>query len=414
MKERCEAWTGVIPRVLLLPPILLFHVVLIQLFLLQGSVEGQDSIYSLFAWHFYLLLLISTFLSVLLVLIPSRAILILLFKIGLFFLLTYPFGLQSDIPLLLLLILITEHGVYLDIRWSCLYILLSFLVSLSLIEQGSVFYRTRGGAELADIVMLWSVSLLYAAALLALKWAVGRSRRLQAKNAHLRQVVTQLSHANLDFQRYVHSVEYAAVNSERRRISREIHDTVGYSLTNILMTLEASTDLLESNRDRAREALQRSISEAQSCLEETRASMRKMRTNELKEAVGMHALAQLTRSFGEATGMEIRVEYGNVPNSLGREVDLILFRIVQEGITNSFRHGGADSVIVSLWINDGDLHISVLDNGRGPSEIVEGIGISGMRERVESVGGEIFFVNQGDGFKVSARLPIAEVQYGDY
>ncbi|MDY7027225.1 MAG: sensor histidine kinase, partial [Spirochaetota bacterium] len=89
-------------------------------------------------------------------------------------------------------------------------------------------------------------------------------------------------------------------------------------------------------------------------------------------------------------------------------LDLILFRIIQEGLTNSFRHGQADMVRITLWIENRCLFLTILDNGRSTFKIVEGIGISGMRERVEQIGGTISFHNYPDGFKVRTVLPLTE------
>jgi signal transduction histidine kinase len=252
------------------------------------------------------------------------------------------------------------------------------------------------------------IAFLYASSLLTARWAISTESSLVGKVRHLNSVIDRLSEANLDFQRYVHSVEYSAVNSERRRLSREIHDSVGYSLTNILMTLEAAKDLMESNGVKARDALDRSITEARSCLEETRRTMRRIRSEELRETVGLQAIAHLTRSFSEGTGMHISVEYGNAPESLGAKLDLVLFRIVQEGLTNAFRHGMASQVRITLWVEEGMLLVTVSDNGKGSEEVVDGLGLSGMRERVKGVGGSVDFHSGPDGFRVRSILPLEQ------
>jgi len=371
----------------------------------RGVVASRE-IMEEFRWHFHALMGVSFALSVLLFFIRAYRPLLIFFRIALFFLLAYPLGLGEEITVILLFGVLTEIALYLPLRTGLLFLAGALTVAVTLGKPGSAFGQARAATPVYGALSMLAVSFLYGGALMVVRWAMASESALLEKVKHLKTVITQLSYANLDFQRYVHSVEYSAVNSERRRISREIHDTVGYSLTNILMTLEAATDLMEKDPSRARTALNHSIREAQTCLEETRVSMRKMRSHDLQEAVGLQAIAHLARSFSEATGMRISVQYGNAPDSFGGEIDLILFRIVQEGITNAFRHGMAKEVRIHLWIVDDILHVTVSDNGRGPKEIVDGVGLSGMRERVESIGGSVSFMAGSDGFKVRSLLPL--------
>ncbi len=383
----------------------LLYLTALFLFRSGGKEIASPQIIEEFGWHFRLLLAFSSCTSLLLIFFSARYLL-LLFRISLFFLIAYPLGLGDEVTAVLLFALLTEIAAYLPFISGLLYTLPVLLVSFALGSSGSAFYLSRDATPVGNTISIMAVSALYSASLLLLRRSAGERRILDERIAHLNNVITQLSHANLDFQRYVHSVEFSAVNSERKRISREIHDTVGYSLTNILMTLEAATDLLEKDGARTRTALNHAIREAQLCIEETRQSMRRMRSRELEEAVGLQAIAHLSRSFSEATGMRIIVEYGNAPDSFGAGLDLVLFRIVQEGITNAFRHGLAGEVRIALWIEDKMLHVSVSDNGRGSKEIVDGVGLSGMRERVEGAGGRVSFYSGSDGFKVKSILPL--------
>jgi signal transduction histidine kinase len=394
--------------VLAMPVSLLLHIAAAVQYHRGYVLSGQEWILQEFFWHFQILLIISAVLSLLLVVLPKSVLLLLTFKAGLFYLLAYPFGLEFGVVLVLLLALLTEIVAFLSIKPAIVYLFFTLCIAASLSTSGSVFNLPRRSADFNLALTFAIVVLLYLTTLLLYKRATGMLLTANRKTSHLNSVISQLSDANLDFQRYVHSVEYSAVRSERRRISSEIHDTVGYSLTNILMTLEAVTDLIGKDIGRARDALDRSITEAQTCLEETRRSMQELRSKELKEAVGLQAIAHLARSFSEATGMKVQIEYGNAPNSFGRGLDLILFRIIQEGLTNSFRHGQADMVRITLWIEKGYLFLTILDNGQSTSKIVEGIGISGMRERVEQIGGTISFHNYTDGFKVRTVLPLTD------
>ncbi|WP_020612850.1 sensor histidine kinase [Sediminispirochaeta bajacaliforniensis] len=385
--------------------ILLLYLIAFLLFISRKPLPEDYQLIRRYGWHFRLLLVAAAANSMLLFFSTGRDLLT-MFRIALFFLIAYPLGLGDEISVLMLFSLLTEIALYHPFRNAVIYMLLSLLVALGLGRAGSAFYLTRAATPMQSRLFIGIIAFLYASALLTARWAISTESSLVGKVRHLNSVIDRLSEANLDFQRYVHSVEYSAVNSERRRLSREIHDSVGYSLTNILMTLEAAKDLMESNGVKARDALDRSISEARSCLEETRRTMRRIRSEELRETVGLQAIAHLTRSFSEGTGMHISVEYGNAPESLGAKLDLVLFRIVQEGLTNAFRHGMASQVRITLWVEEGVLLVTVSDNGKGSEEVVDGLGLSGMRERVKGVGGSVDFRSGPDGFRVQSMLPL--------
>jgi signal transduction histidine kinase len=99
---------------------------------------------------------------------------------------------------------------------------------------------------------------------------------------------------------------------------------------------------------------------------------------------------------------------GNLPWSYGRKLDGVLFRIVQEGLTNAFRHGKATRVRINLWQTEGEILLSILDNGRGivpGTDVTDGIGLAGMRERLSEYGGEIRLGPVEDGFELAATIP---------
>lgn len=399
-------------RIVLVTSIALLYLSAYLLYQQEPSGLIRIEIIDAFRLHYLLLLSFSLFISFLLHLLPGHHLL-LSFRFALSFLCLYPLGLDSDLSTVLALLFLLETAVFLSPLFQCIYTFFFLVMLFSLGSGGSAY----GFVRPAMVLSLRLARLIYpvfgALLLFLLNLACRRIRNLESYHHHLEGVIGQLSHVNLDFQRYVHSVENSAISAERRRISREIHDTVGYSLTNISMTLEAAKELLFWDRQRARDAVEHSLQEARDCLEETRCSMRKIRSQDLKEAVGLQAIAHLARSFSEATGMKISVEYGNAPDSFGSEIDLLLFRVVQEGVTNAFRHGKAGYVKILFWLADGMLTVLVNDDGQGATELVEGIGLSGMQERVESAGGELSYTPRPDGFRVRVCIPYPRKEEGD-
>jgi len=248
---------------------------------------------------------------------------------------------------------------------------------------------------------------------LFLTWLVGlvgsRSQKIRRQDEELLRIdgtVRALSEANLDFQELATRVQHETQEQERKRITREIHDIVGYTLTNIQMMMEAATDLVRRDSSGLEDLLVKSRDQAQRGLLETRRAMRNLRAVAEVRAVGLGRVNEVARIFERATKVAVKLNYGNTPDSLGARVDDVVYRMVQECLTNALRHGNATEITVSFWIVGEVLRLSISDNGVGSKEIVPGIGLSGMAERLAHVGGSMKAENTALGFLVLSEIPL--------
>jgi signal transduction histidine kinase len=217
--------------------------------------------------------------------------------------------------------------------------------------------------------------------------------------------ISNLTNANLAFQDHAEYVESESAARERSRVTRELHDITAYALTNIAMTMNAAKVLLKESPEELPELFETARRQAEEALQETRKTLYLLRSVEDRRLEGLHAFVHLARQFQVATGVSVQINYGNVPFSLGREVDSMIYRLIQQGLTNAFRHGKADAVRVNLWRAESEIRVSISDNGRGSEELQEGIGIQGMRERLSTVGGRIETLSRSDGFELNAAIP---------
>ncbi len=124
----------------------------------------------------------------------------------------------------------------------------------------------------------------------------------------------------------------------------------------------------------------------------------------------MRRIAELTRIFENATLVSVRLHTGNAPASFGVQVDDAVYRMLQECLTNALRHGNATEITVSFWVVEHAVRLSVADNGAGAKEIVPGIGLAGMGERVAHLGGTLKAENTAFGFLVTADIPLEQGQ----
>src|SRR6185369_5617987 len=112
---------------------------------------------------------------------------------------------------------------------------------------------------------------------------------------------------------YAVKVGETSVIQERKRLSREIHDVVGYTLTNLRMMLEHATDMVQRRDPRLGHLLSEAQDEVQNGLHETRKVLRQFREIENSSVDGIHYIQKLVKTFSRATGIEVRVAYGNLP-----------------------------------------------------------------------------------------------------
>ncbi|MDC7233712.1 MAG: histidine kinase, partial [Spirochaetales bacterium] len=185
----------------------------------------------------------------------------------------------------------------------------------------------------------------------------------------------------------------------------EIHDTVRYTMTNLLMMLEASTDLVKSNPVKLDELLHQALDLTKSGHEEIRQSLRTLRNTRVKEKNSIESIRHLTGIFMDSTGVNVKVEFGNLPWKLNKKVDHIIYRFLQEAMTNALTHGDAKNIDIQFWREGPEIKINVEDDGKGSLDIEQGIGLKGMTERLNEVSGTLNYENTSMGFSIRAAIP---------
>lgn len=197
----------------------------------------------------------------------------------------------------------------------------------------------------------------------------------------------------------------AAQEGERLRIARELHDEIGQTLTAAALRAEHRA---ERSGDAHPEFAELAEIVQQSLADVRRISL-ELRPGPLEELGLVNALISLCARVSEQTGMRVHRQFGGEIPELSSEVELAIYRIAQEALTNAIRHSGALDVTVSLARADNQLVLSVTDNGRGlPAEPIAGGGLVGMRERALLVGGELEIKPGVDGgTSVTLCLPLS-------
>jgi len=196
---------------------------------------------------------------------------------------------------------------------------------------------------------------------------------------------------------------------ERRRLARELHDETGQALTSILLGLKSIRAATDEQEAEAAEATLREL--VVQALQDVRSLAVELRPTALDDFGLAAALERLAATFQERSGIETAVESGLRDERLPPEVETVLYRLVQEALTNVVKHAAAEHVSVVLTPRDGGVGVLIEDDGVGftPEDAREGaLGLLGMRERLALVEGTLTVESMpGEGTTLLAHVPLS-------
>ena len=186
-------------------------------------------------------------------------------------------------------------------------------------------------------------------------------------------------------QRAKEEAELAILN-ERNRMAREIHDTLAQAFTGISLQLEAAKNTLTTQPEAAQERLLRAKNLAQEGINEARRSVRALRPQALESGNLITALRQLIDKMVSGAEIDAEILVEGKPIALNSEIEVELFRIAQEALTNTLRHAQASEICIQLIYETDTIHLQIEDNGIGfdvRSQANVGFGLLGIRERCD-------------------------------
>ncbi|BAU64006.1 two-component sensor histidine kinase [Stanieria sp. NIES-3757] len=218
----------------------------------------------------------------------------------------------------------------------------------------------------------------------------------------------KLAIANRRLRQYAVTVENQATLQERNRIAREIHDSVGHYLTAQSIQLENTALFLFQEPEKAANYLQKARQLGKEALQNVRNAVATLRNDPLKMRSLDSSLKQLITEFKRNTAIEVKSEI-NLSVELASEVALVLYRIIQEALTNISKHSQATLVHLRLTEQKQIIQLQIDDNGHGfnPTENTTGFGLQSMRERTEALNGNFWLASQpGQGCHIKVEIPL--------
>jgi signal transduction histidine kinase len=239
---------------------------------------------------------------------------------------------------------------------------------------------------------------------LLIRTLLNRYQQLMRLVEHYQESNTRLVEANIRLQEYAVRSQTESIVSERNRISREIHDSVGYIITNLIAVLDYTRELIAAGRAEALENFDQSRNLAREALADVRRAVRALRP-----PVKMYlsqSIPKLVHAFSQATGINVSLEIPEWPLNLGEESEWLIYRVIQEALTNTFRHGRANAVYIKLRIMEEKVYLTIKDDGLGSASIIPGCGLTGIKERIHAKNGELSIESSpGFGFALYFWIP---------
>jgi signal transduction histidine kinase len=206
-----------------------------------------------------------------------------------------------------------------------------------------------------------------------------------------------------------------AQEEERKRIARELHDETSQALTALIIGLDTTSLALSVNSQDAGERLSATRSIAEGLLKEIKRIISDLRPSLLDDLGLVPAIAWYGEQRLKPLGIKFAFEGNALADRLPPSMETVLFRIVQEAITNIIRHANASSVCIRLDLDNNDLILKVTDNGMGfdpqimqsPNSSIKALGLLGMQERIRILDGEVQIqTTPGKGTTITARVPM--------
>lgn len=248
-------------------------------------------------------------------------------------------------------------------------------------------------------------SIIFNIAVFLLASMIGHTTR-QAELAQRanQQLIKELQAAQLQ----LHDL---AVAEERYRLAREIHDGLGHYLTATTMQVQGARALLEKGEAAGQiPAVVSALSKAETLLQEALADVRRsvaaLRATPAENRPLPAAIGDLVAECRAIAGLEAEFELLGAPRPLHPQLELTLYRVAQEGLTNVRKYARASQVKVTLGYDPGKVTLNICDDGQGSSDPGGGFGLLGLRERVQLAGGTVDILTApGQGFQLKVEIP---------
>lgn len=297
---------------------------------------------------------------------------------------------------------ISEAIIYYESRYAAVFLIIPYWASIYL--TGILYGEFSTAAEIYATMLSSGVSIVFVAGTsYFVKSQIKEREKLARVNKELEEAYKNLIDAST-------ASEQLSVEKERIRMAREIHDTLAHTLTTLIVQLEVCKKLSSVDAGRLAEELEKAQELTRSGLNDVKRTIKSLRPQALEGKSFFESVLDLINNTMNNTEVHIILN-NNLPQEikLPTSLDITIFRVIQESITNSIRHGHSREIQINMDLIAGMIVIDIRDDGAGCARIKRGFGLSGIQERIEASGGSADFSSTpGNGFETRVSIPLKE------
>ncbi len=276
-----------------------------------------------------------------------------------------------------------------------------YLYKIEILKSPLNSWKDNGLEFLVDM----SFYMLIVSVFLYLRWEF--KERIKAQNLN-----NELNEAYKKLREYSSEIEELTIVKERGRVASEIHDSLGHSLTALIMHLDFLENVIDKDIEKAKIIIFKSQDLARNSMDGLRRAVYALKeeiySNGLKSAID-----ELIGNLATTNNIKINLNFEEEIEDISPDVKNVIYRTLQEGLTNGIKHGKATRFLIDIMmINDG-IELKIKDNGNGCREIIKGNGLSNIEDRISRVHGRVIFSSTiNDGFSIDVYMPLKGVEVG--
>ncbi len=322
----------------------------------------------------------------------------------------YPLGASLVVESLLAVTFIVSVGLFSSTKIQAYTFLTVFFVLQVVLQHTTRIEGTSViGPEFCSLLIYMALLLMTGLTVLFIRRMNEHLTADRARVAQLEQASRLLINANRSFQEYAYDVEEKSKKEERMRITREIHDLVGYSTINVSMMLEEAIDhYVHDDVVQLFPLILKARDQTKATHQDIRKVLEHFRADQGEVLTTANDMMRMTKKFSEVTGVRVDFTATQAIPPVSTEIKAQLQRIIQEGLTNAIQHGKANRIFILLSRENNNIRLVIEDNGTGAEQLTEGIGLTGMRERLSLIGGEMKIINAYGEFRLVISIPMPE------
>lgn len=299
---------------------------------------------------------------------------------------------------------ILDSAIMLEKPWS--YIMTILFYAAMVVQSTKPIYSSIQQSQIVNVIFATLIAVSFG--ILGQYINEERKRKKEAQKLYdkLRLSEEKLISAYEKLEEYSSTIEELTILRERNRISREIHDSVGHTLSTLIIQLQAIPYVMNSDAEKGKKMIEELVSYTKKGVEDVRRTVKELQPTDFESFQGIFALKDLVSNYEKLTGIKIRFMISKDKWELNSDQSFTLYRILQEALSNSSRHGKAREIEISLQFMEDKLYLHIKDNGTGVNNPTPGFGLKGMNERAKSLGGYIdIYSEEGRGFEINVTIP---------